>query len=92
MAEMARTADLIIASGLVGYAITMKLLANLRTLGILSGDELLDIVDGALSNLEAVDAEQQHELQRLARNILGHHLASARNATDPELGPDVSDP
>jgi len=89
---MDRTSELIIAAGLVGYAITMKLLANLRTLGILSGDELLDIVDGALSNLETVDAEEQHELHRLARNLLGHHLVSARNATDPELGPEISDP
>jgi hypothetical protein len=92
MAEMDRAAELTIATGLVGYALTMELLTTLNTQGFLTGDQLRDIMDSALSNLETVDAEEGHELYWLARKLLGHHLTGVRNEVDPELGPDVSDP
>jgi len=92
MAEMDRTTELLIATGLVGYALTMELLTTLSTLGVLTGDQLRDIMDSALSNLETVDAEEQHELYWLARDLLGCHLTGARDETEPDPGPDVSDP
>ena len=78
MSEMDRTTQLMIATGIAGYAIAMRLLTALRDLGALSDETLVDVVDGALNNVEAVDAESQHELYWLARDLLGDLLTGFR--------------
>ena len=90
MSEMDRTTQLMIATGIAGYAIAMGLLTTLRDLGALSDETLLDVVDGALNNVEAIDAERQHELYWLARDSYPRRPAyRAPSASPPAAVPDL---
>jgi hypothetical protein len=71
-----------IASGIVGYAVSMELITTLNAAGIIPDDRLIEVIDRALAAIEAVDSDNQHEISRLARDLLGSHLTDFRKQMD----------
>jgi len=91
MTEMDDTTKEMIAVGIAGFAMSMELLTTLNKLGGVSDRTLIDVVDGALNGVETVDSDG-HEIYRLARRLLGGHLADFRDGLKGEPGPDIPAP
>lgn len=81
MTDPAETATSV---ALVGYVLTHSLLASLIRRKILSPHEAAELIDGAILNLEKLDATvgNDRQLLRLARADLESTLEAVRKAAD----------
>lgn len=72
-----------IATGIVGFAVSMALMEKLRERDLLNGFDCADIIERALSSVEGLDAVQPTEVYRLARELLEAQHKSWSAPPDP---------